>query len=115
MNARIPIQAVASEPAASDKHSFNALLQRHGIELPPLGIETLQVNITKMCNQVCRHCHVDASPTRTEALSREGVERCIWLLAQYQEIRTLDITGGAPELHPDFEWMVRQAKSVAGR
>ncbi len=112
MNARIPIHAQAPEPASAGGHDFNALLQRHGIELPPLGIETLQVNITKMCNQVCRHCHVDASPTRTEALSHEGVERCIWLLAQYPEIRTLDITGGAPELHPDFEWMVQQATAL---
>ena len=88
------------------------MLHERGIELPPLGIDTLQVNITKMCNQVCRHCHVDASPTRSEALSRAGVERCIELLAMYPQIRTLDITGGAPELHADFEWMVRQARSL---
>ncbi|MBC7938441.1 MAG: arsenosugar biosynthesis radical SAM protein ArsS, partial [Chitinophagaceae bacterium] len=65
-----------------------------------------------MCNQVCRHCHVDSSPTRTEALSREGIERCIALLAAYPEIRTLDITGGAPELHADFEWMVERARAL---
>ena len=106
--------AIASEPAAATpgRHNFNALLQGRGIELPPLGIETLQVNITRLCNQVCRHCHVDASPTRTEAMSRAGIERCIELLAQHPEIRTLDITGGAPELHEDFAWMVEQARRL---
>ncbi len=91
---------------------FDALLHDRGITLPPLALNTLQVNITRMCNQVCRHCHVDASPTRTEALSRAGVERCIELLALHPGIGTLDITGGAPELHADFEWMVRQARAL---
>lgn len=92
---------------------FDELLCARGIDLPPLGIETLQVNITKMCNQVCRHCHVDASPTRTEAMDRGGMERCIELLATYLQIRNLDITGGAPELHPDFEWMVVRARGLS--
>jgi radical SAM/Cys-rich protein len=95
-----------------DPSTFEALLRTHGLDLPPLGIETLQVNITRMCNQVCRHCHVDASPTRTEAMSRAGIERCLELLSLYPEIRNLDVTGGAPELHPDFEWMVGQAREL---
>jgi radical SAM/Cys-rich protein len=113
MNSSIPLRALA--PALSPelpRHDFDSLLQARGLALPPLGITTLQVNITKMCNQVCRHCHVDASPKRTEALSRAGVERCVELLATYPEIRTLDITGGAPELHPDFEWLVAQARAL---
>ena len=113
MNNSIPLRALA--PARSPelpRHDFDSLLRARGLALPPLGITTLQVNVTKMCNQVCRHCHVDASPTRTEALSRAGVERCIALLADYPEIRTLDITGGAPELHPDFEWLVAQATAL---
>ena len=113
MSKSIPLRALAAVPAPeSPRHDFDALLQSRGLALPPLGITTLQVNITKMCNQVCRHCHVDASPKRTEALSRAGVERCVELLADYPEIRTLDITGGAPELHPDFEWMVGQARAL---
>ena len=113
MDKLIPLRAVA--PARSPqlpRHDFDALLESRGLRLPPLGITTLQVNITKMCNQVCRHCHVDSSPTRTEALSRAGVERCVALLAATPEIRTLDITGGAPELHPDFEWLVAQATAL---
>ncbi len=99
-------------PTALPRHDFDALLAARGLQLPPLSVGTLQVNITRLCNQVCRHCHVDASPTRTEALSREGVERCVALLAAHPGIGTLDITGGAPELHPDFAWLVRQARAL---
>ena len=66
----IPLRALAPAPPDElPRHDFDSLLQARGLALPPLGITTLQVNITKMCNQVCRHCHVDASPKRTEALS----------------------------------------------
>lgn len=113
MNSSIPLRALAPAlPPELPRHDFDSLLQAKGLTLSPLGITTLQVNITKMCNQVCRHCHVDASPKRTEALSRAGVERCVALLAAYPEIRTLDITGGAPELHPDFAWMVEGARAL---
>jgi radical SAM/Cys-rich protein len=113
VKASIPMRALpAARSPELPRHDFDALLQAQGLALPPLGITTLQVNVTKLCNQVCRHCHVDASPTRTEALSRAGIERCVELLVAYPEIRTLDITGGAPELHPDFEWLVVQARAL---
>jgi len=115
LKAAIPLRVLPADPPApveEARHDFDRLLHDRGLALPPLAIQTLQVNLTKTCNQVCRHCHVDASPTRTEALSRAGVERCIELLAQYPEIRNLDLTGGAPELHPDFEWMVQQARAL---
>lgn len=99
-------QRAATEPA---RYDFDALLQVRGIKLPPLNIETLQINLTKLCNQACRHCHVDSSPARTEALSRAGVERCLQLLAAHPQITKLDLTGGAPELHPDFDWLVQEA------
>lgn len=101
----LPLAALGDDP----RHDFAALLKARGIALPPLGIETLQINLTKLCNQACRHCHVDSSPARTEALSREGVERCLQLLAAHPQITRLDLTGGAPELHPDFEWLVAEA------
>ncbi|MEK6807026.1 MAG: arsenosugar biosynthesis radical SAM (seleno)protein ArsS [Pseudomonadota bacterium] len=91
------------------RHDFAALLRERRIELPPLSIETLQVNITKTCNQACRHCHVDSSPARTEKLSRAGVEKLVEILAAHPQITKLDITGGAPELHPDFDWLVGEA------
>ncbi|MGH8759904.1 MAG: arsenosugar biosynthesis radical SAM (seleno)protein ArsS, partial [Burkholderiales bacterium] len=106
MNA-IPITRLAELPAA--RYNFDALLRQRSLELPPVSIETLQANITKLCNQVCRHCHVDASPSRTEKMSRAGIEKLIAILAAHPQMAKLDITGGAPELHPDFDWLVGEA------
>jgi radical SAM/Cys-rich protein len=88
------------------------LLRARGIALPPLSIDTLQVNITKLCNQVCRHCHVDASPQRREMLSPAGVAKCLEILARHPQITKLDITGGAPELHPGFDAFVESAAAL---
>ena len=88
------------------------LLRERGIELPPVSIDTLQVNVTKLCNQVCRHCHVDASPSRTEKLSPEGVAKCLEILEAHPQITKLDITGGAPELHPGFDGFVEKAVAL---
>ena len=94
------------------KYDFEGLLRARGIDLPPLSVDTLQVNITKLCNQVCRHCHVDASPSRTEMLSPEGMAKCLEILAQHPRITKLDITGGAPELHPGFDGFVGRAAAL---
>jgi len=75
------------------------------------GIETLQVNVGKLCNQTCRHCHVDAGPTRTEAMTRETAELVVGVLRRYA-ITAVDITGGAPELNPNFEYLVREGHSL---
>ena len=82
------------------------------LQLPPVSIDTLQVNITKTCNQVCRHCHVDASPTRTEKMTPEGLAKCLEILGRHAQITKLDITGGAPELHPGFDRFVEQAVAL---
>jgi radical SAM/Cys-rich protein len=84
-------------------------------DLPPLSIGTLQVNVTRLCNQVCRHCHVDASPSRTEKMSPEGIEKCLEILARHPQIEKLDITGGAPELHPQFDEFVEKAVALGKR
>ncbi|MGD9720107.1 MAG: arsenosugar biosynthesis radical SAM (seleno)protein ArsS [Pirellulales bacterium] len=75
------------------------------------GIEVLQVNVGKVCNQTCQHCHVDAGPDRREAMSREVAEACLQVLAA-TDIPTLDITGGAPEMTPCFRWMVAEASRL---
>lgn len=75
------------------------------------GIETLQVNVGKLCNQTCRHCHVDAGPTRTEIMTRETAEQVVNILRRHN-IPNVDITGGAPELNPHFEYIVREARSL---
>ena len=78
------------------------------------GIEVLQVNVGKRCNQTCRHCHVDAGPDRTEVMPEEVVEACFRLLEE-SDIPTFDITGGAPELHPRFRQMVVRARALNRR
>ncbi len=77
-------------------------------------VNTLQVNLGKRCNQACRHCHVDASPTRTEVMSDRVVDDCLDLLDRTPALSTLDVTGGAPELHPRFRELVLHARR-AGR
>ena len=74
-------------------------------------VEILQVNIGKMCNQVCKHCHVDAGPDRKEIMSRETMQHCINALAK-TNIQTIDLTGGAPEMNPDFKWFVSEIKKL---
>jgi radical SAM/Cys-rich protein len=92
--------------------SFEEKLGEHGLDLAPLGVETLQVNVTRLCNQACHHCHVDASPKRTEQMSRATVDRCLEILARNPAITKLDITGGAPELNPHFDYFVEAARAL---
>jgi radical SAM/Cys-rich protein len=75
------------------------------------GITVLQINVGKLCNQTCRHCHVDAGPDRMESMTRETAEQCVAALAA-TDIPTVDITGGAPELNPQFRWLVEQARRL---
>jgi radical SAM/Cys-rich protein len=90
--------------------TFEAALEKAHLDGKPLSIETLQVNVGKLCNQACKHCHVDAGPNRTEMMTREAVDRCLEILGAYPQIKNLDITGGAPELHEHFEHFVVQAR-----
>jgi radical SAM/Cys-rich protein len=75
------------------------------------GVEVLQVNVGKLCNQTCRHCHVDAGPERREVMSRQTMQLCLDVL-QAAAIPTLDVTGGAPEMNPHFRWLVAQAADL---
>jgi radical SAM/Cys-rich protein len=93
-------------------YQFEDVLNRSQLVLRPHSVETLQVNITKLCNQACRHCHVDASPKRTEQMSLETVNHCLRVLARYDAIKNLDITGGAPELNPHFDYFVQEARAL---
>jgi radical SAM/Cys-rich protein len=79
--------------------------------LRPTWIDTLQVNVGRLCNMTCRHCHVDAGPDRREAMSRETFEACLVALRK-SSIPTVDITGGAPELNPHFRWFVREVRAL---
>lgn len=77
--------------------------------LEATGIEVLQINVGKLCNQTCRHCHVDAGPDRREIMTREIMELCLDAMDR-GAIPTLDITGGAPEMNPHFRWLVTEAR-----
>jgi radical SAM/Cys-rich protein len=77
------------------------------------AISILQINLGKRCNQACRHCHVDAGPDRREVMPPQVVDACLSFL-DASDIPTLDITGGAPEMHPSFRDIVRRARA-AGR
>jgi radical SAM/Cys-rich protein len=100
---------LAALPLARD---FDDAAQSAGVwPLRPRAIATLQINVGKLCNQTCRHCHVDAGPDRQELMSRETMAFCLQALAS-TTIPTVDITGGAPELNPHFRWLVEQAAEM---
>lgn len=97
-------------------HDFAATMGEHG--LAPLrreAVRTLQINVGKLCNQACHHCHVDAGPKRTEIMARPTAERLIELLAAAASVTTVDLTGGAPELNPHFAFLVERARALGRR
>lgn len=92
---------------------FDARLTEAGLHpLRATGISVFQINVGKLCNQTCRHCHVDAGPDRTEIMTHEIAELCLQTLAK-TDIPTVDITGGAPELNPNFRWLVEGARELS--
>ncbi len=80
--------------------------------LKPTQMEIFQVNIGKMCNQTCKHCHVDAGPDRKEIMTRETMQQCLEVLKNHPQLKTVDLTGGAPEMNPDFRWFVEEIKKL---
>lgn len=76
--------------------------------LKPKKLEILQLNLGYMCNQICSHCHVDAGPDRKEIMTRETMTQCLDVIRNY-DVGTLDLTGGAPEMNPNFRWFVEEA------
>jgi radical SAM/Cys-rich protein len=100
MLASVPIRSFAEVAA----HAGHRPLRANGITV-------LQINVGKRCNQTCQHCHVDAGPGRKEVMPQDVIEACLNFLAR-TDIPTLDITGGAPELHPGFREIVERASSL---
>src|SRR5712691_4909535 len=96
-------------------HNTWPLLEK--IEFPPLlrgRLDTLQINVGYRCNQSCMHCHVGASPQRTEEMAGETIDLVLAVLAR-RRIATLDITGGAPELNPHFRRLAAAARDLGVR
>jgi radical SAM/Cys-rich protein len=81
-------------------------------QLKPSRIELFQVNVGKLCNQTCAHCHVDAGPDRkAENMDKATFDQCLDILSRY-DIPTVDITGGAPEMNPHFRWFVQECRKL---
>ncbi len=103
--------AIAAKEIAA---RFDETLFQHG--MAPLyrnELKTLQINVGKLCNQACHHCHVDAGPKRTERMQTATAERILELLARSPSIEVVDITGGAPELNLNFRRLVAQSRALA--
>ena len=118
LNTRSPLADAVTQRATLDAlplaRSFGEALASAGQgALRAAGVSILQVNVGKRCNQACHHCHVDAGPDRREVMPPDVVEACLRFLEAH-DVPTLDITGGAPELHPQFREIVSRGRA-AGR
>ncbi len=92
---------------------FQQKMEESGLyPLKPTQVEIFQVNVGKMCNQVCKHCHVDAGPDRKEIMTRETMQQCLEALKNNPQLQTVDLTGGAPEMNPSFRWFVEEIKKL---
>jgi radical SAM/Cys-rich protein len=118
LNTRSPLADTGTQramlAALPIRRTFEQALESAGqLPLRAAAIGVLQINVGKRCNQACRHCHVDAGPDRAEVMPPDVVDACLSFLER-SDIPTLDITGGAPELHPAFRDIVGRARA-AGR
>lgn len=109
----VQLQVLSRCPSEHGLPSFTERLKDVGLmPLKPTGIEVLQINVGKMCNQVCAHCHVDAGPDRKEIMNRDTMRQCVEVMRNNPDLTTIDLTGGAPEMNPDFRWFVEQIKAT---
>ncbi|MBT3604377.1 MAG: radical SAM/Cys-rich domain protein [Candidatus Latescibacteria bacterium] len=100
------------QPAEQDDFTtFATRVADHGQVLNRLCLDTLQINVGKLCNQACHHCHVDASPIRTEIMTKETVDHLLEFLSQ-SKVQAVDLTGGAPELNPHFRYFVERIRQM---
>ncbi|NOZ08133.1 MAG: radical SAM/Cys-rich domain protein [FCB group bacterium] len=88
--------------------AFSQLLKKHGVDFSRRRVSTLQVNLGKLCNQACLHCHVNAGPGRKEIMDKGTIDRLLDLIDASTTLCTVDLTGGAPELNPYFRYFVHE-------
>jgi len=106
-----PSLPVVEDSSLRAPAAFEQRLAEHGLELRAARVETLQVNVGKLCNQACKHCHVDASPRRTEIMSAGVAEQVLEAVRRFR-FPVVDITGGAPELNPNFRRLVSESRRL---
>lgn len=92
--------------------TFKSKIEESGLyPIRTKNLEILQLNLGYMCNQVCEHCHVDAGPDRQEVMTKETMTQCLEVIKK-TGVATLDLTGGAPEMNPNFRWLVEEASKL---
>lgn len=97
-----------------DQVTFSNKLKEHKLgKIKPTAVEIFQINIGKLCNQTCAHCHVDAGPDRKEEnMDKATLEKCLAIIKTIPTIHTVDITGGAPEMNAHFKWFVEEVSAL---
>lgn len=98
--------------AKNKQSKFETELESNHLSLRRRSLSILQVNMGKLCNQACHHCHVDAGPNRTEIMEKNTVDRLVELLEKSEGIETVDLTGGAPEMNPWFRYFVAKIRAL---
>ena len=99
------------KPSFELEHFATKMKSAQLFPLKPTKISILQINVGKMCNQTCRHCHVDAGPDRKEIMTKETMQMCVDAVKMHK-ISTVDLTGGAPEMNPNFRWFVMELRKA---
>lgn len=111
-NVKNQLKILNGSPFDGELPTFRDQLTKLGdFPMKPTNIEIFQINVGYMCNQVCKHCHVDAGPDRKEIMTKEYLQKCLDILEQ-TKIHTVDLTGGAPEMNPNFRWFVEEATKI---
>ena len=106
---------VLSNNSLSNHHEVNfteKLRESKLFPLKPTQLEIFQINVGKMCNQVCKHCHVDAGPDRKEIMTKETMLLCLDAIKK-SGAHTVDLTGGAPEMNPHFRWFIQEISKLS--
>ncbi len=101
------LNAIALDHTPNQANFQNTLAAHNWTALQPSALEIFQINVGKLCNMSCHHCHVDASPDRREIMNRTTIDHCLQALDK-TSAHTVDITGGAPELNPNFRYLIDQ-------
>lgn len=112
----MPFQILNNGHGPAEIKPFGSALEEASLgPLTATGIQTVQINVGKLCNQTCKHCHVDAGPDRTaENMSRPTFELCLEAIRRLGR-PSVDLTGGAPELNPHFRWFVGRVRDLGCR
>lgn len=104
-------EAIKNLRELTELPEFETMIEDEELEYTVDRLNVMQINVGRKCNLACKHCHVSAGPHRTEVMSREVME-AILRVCQEQNVETIDITGGAPEMNPYFEWLVEEACKI---